>query len=122
MDVHNVRSVPFVPSSLSYFIDLRSEWPSQDDAGSDAATLSKSEMRSQFLEIMATVADVCHVSIAKKQSTLRTRSIVLPSERREVPVESMAFTITPALVAMCQAGWSEFLERDGDSVSPQVKL
>ena len=71
---------------------------------------------------MASVAEVSDVSVAKKQSTLRTRSILLPSERREAPVESMAFTTTPALVEMCRAWWSEFRERDGDSVSPQVKL
>ena len=58
--------------------------------------------------------DVSDVSVAKKQATLRTRSIVLRSEKREAQVESTDLTTTPALVAMGQAWCSEFLDRDGE--------
>ena len=93
-----------------------------DDYGPDALGVSKAERRRQFLEFMSTVATFADVSVEKKQESVRTRSVVLSSKNRDAQPDSLAFTTTPALVAMCKAWWSEFEERDGDAVSPQVKL
>ena len=102
---------------------MDAEWQSDgDDYGPDALGVSKAERRRQFLEFMSTVATFADVSVEKKQKSVRTRSVVLSSENRDAQPDSLAFTTTPALVKMCKAWWSEFEERDGDAVSPQVKL
>ena len=93
-----------------------------DDYGPDALGVSKAERRRQFLEFMSTVATFADVSVEKKQESVRTRSVVLSSKNRDAQPDSLAFTTTPALFKMCKAWWSEFEERDGDAVSPQVKL
>ena len=102
---------------------LDAEWHSEgEELGPDAGSVSKAERRKQFLDFMATVAQHTDVSVEKKQESLRTRSVILSSENRDAPPDSIAFTTTPALVTMFKAWWSEFEERDGDAVSPQVKL
>ena len=92
-----------------------------DDSGPDALYKFKLERRRKFLEFMSLVAKSSDVSVERKQELLRTKAVVLPSERRELPPDSMAFTTTPALIEMAKAWWAEFENRDGDAVSPQVK-
>ena len=102
---------------------LDAEWHSEgEELGPDAGSISKAERRKQFLDFMATVALHADVSVEKKQESLRTRSVILSSENRDAPPDSIAFTTTPALVTMFKAWWSEFEERDGDAVSPKLNF
>ena len=111
--------------NLNLIIDvpLDAKWHSEgEELGPDAVGVTKAERRRQFLEFMATVAHVADVSVEKKQESLRTRSIILSSDNREAPPDSIAFTTTPALTEMFDAWWSEFEDRDGDARSPQVNF
>ena len=76
-----------------------------DDSGPDALYKFKLERRRKFLEFMSLVAKSSDVSVERKQELLRTKAVVLPSERRELPPDSMAFTTTPALIEMAKAVW-----------------
>ena len=75
---------------------LDAEWHSEaEELGPDAGSVSKAERRKQFLDFMATVALHADVSVEKKQESLRTRSVILSSENRDVPL--IALHLRPRL-------------------------
>ena len=62
---------------------------------------------------MSVIASGADVTVKSKQTTLRTKSVVLSSENTTSMPESKAFLTTPSLLKMAEAWWSEFRERGG---------
>ena len=71
---------------------------------------------------MTVIASGADVTVQSKQTTLRTRSIMLSSENATSMPEGKAFSTTQSLLDMAQSWWSEFKERDGEGGALKVKL
>ena len=71
---------------------------------------------------MSVIASGADVTVESKQTTLRTKSVVLSSENATSMPETKAFSTTPSLLKMAEAWWSEFRERDGEGGALKVKL